>query len=258
MGLGLFLIPTIGGYWFLTQFNYTRYRIFRDSGYHTLFSSAFVGALLFGVAHLIILLLNRCCPPLDAWWESYFPAAYSDTVALSVALGVALPPLVNQLHRLPFRQGQLTQLPWVGIFFYDAEGAAYRTARENNDFIELLLADALFRGEFAELSLRSGKSYIGFALESGIKRQQGEPDVVLIPVASGYRDQDTKSLTITTHYAPVIEQSLAGESDLSDEDFRIVIPMSEIVSARLFFPEAYQLFQERDVADAPAGPPEGS
>ena len=147
MGLGLFLVPTVGGYWFLTHFNYTRYRVFRDSGYHTLFSSAFVGALLFALAHLIILLLNHCCPQIDAWRESYFPAAYSDTVALSVALGVALPPALNQLHRLPFSQGHLTQLPGVGIFFYDAEGAAYRTARESNDFIELLMAEAMSRRE---------------------------------------------------------------------------------------------------------------
>ena len=49
MGLGLFLVPTVGGYWFLTHCNYTRYRAFRDSGYHVLFSSAFVGALLSGL-----------------------------------------------------------------------------------------------------------------------------------------------------------------------------------------------------------------
>lgn len=256
MGLGLFLIPTIGGYWFLTQFNYTRYRVFRDSGYHTLFSSAFVGALLFGVAHLIILLLNHCCPPLDALWESYFPAAYSDTVALSVALGVALPPIVNQLHRLPFRQGHLTQLPLVGIFFYDAAGAAYHTARENNDFIELLIADSIADQKLVELSLKSGKSYIGLGLVYCIGPSE-QADVIIVPMASGYRDQETKSLTITTHYAAVIEQSLAGKSDLSEEDFRIVIPMSEIVSARLFFPEAYELFQETAPA-APAGPPEDS
>ena len=28
MGLGLFLLPTIGGYWLLTHLNYTRYRTF--------------------------------------------------------------------------------------------------------------------------------------------------------------------------------------------------------------------------------------
>ncbi len=244
MGLGLFLVPTVGGYWFLTHLNYTRYRVFRDSGYHVLFSSAFCGALLFGGAHFIILLLYHQFPQLGVWWDCYFPAEYSDTVVLSVILGVVLPPVFNRLHRLPFSRATLTSLRLVGILCYDSEGAARRAAQENNDFVELLMTEAFFRGEFAEISLRSGKSYIGFALESGIKCQQGEPDIALIPVASGYRNKDTQELEITTHYSQVIENSLEAEmTRLSYEDFRIVIPMSEIVSARLFFPEAYTLFQ---------------
>ncbi len=233
MGLGLFLVPTVGGYWFLTHCNYTRYRAFRDSGYHVLFSSAFVGALLFGIAHLIIRLLNHFCPQINALWAGYFPAAYSDTVVLSVVLGAALPLLINR--------------------FYNEHQGAWRAARENNDFVELLLAEAMTLNELVELSLHSGKSYIGFVVESGIKRQQGEPDVALLPALSGYRDQETRELKITTDYAPVI--SLALESwGLSDEDFRIVIPMSQIVSARLFFPEADELFQERpDGAEADEG-----
>lgn len=234
MGLRLFLVPTVGGYWFLTHCNYTRYRAFRDSGYHVLFSSAFVGALLFGVAHMIIRLLNHFCPQINAFWAGYFPAAYSDTVVLSVVLGAALPLLINR--------------------FYDQERGAQRVARENNDFVELLLAAAISRRELVELSLHSGKSYIGFVVESGIKRQQGEPDVVLVPMLSGYRDQETRELKIITHYATVMVHSLATRTDLSQDDFRIVIPMSEIVSARLFFPEAYELFQEGpEVADAERG-----
>ena len=166
-------------------------------------------------------------------WAGYFPAAYSDTVALSVVLGAALPLLIN--------------------WFYDQERGAQRVARENNDFVELLLAEAMTLNELVELSLNSGKSYIGLALESGIKRQQGEPDVALIPVSSGYRDQETRELAITTDYSPVIDLALESWG-LNDEDFRIVIPMSQIVSARLFFPEAYELFQEGpDGAEAEEG-----
>lgn len=230
MGLGLFLVPTVGGYWFLTHCNYTRYRAFRDSGYHVLFSSAFAGALLFGIAHLIILLLNHLCPQINAIWAGYFPAAYSDTVVLSVVLGMALPLLINR--------------------FYNEHQGAWRAARENNDFVELLLAAAISRRELVELSLHSGKAYIGFVVESGIKRQQGEPDVALIPALSGYRDPETRELKITTHYATVMVHSLELRADLINEDFRIVIPMSQIVSARLFFPEAYELFQEGPEAAA--------
>lgn len=39
------------------------------------------------------------------------------------------------------------------------------------------------------------------------------------------------------------EESLEASSDLAYEDFRIVIPMSEIMSARVFHPEAYERFQ---------------
>ena len=226
MGLGLFLVPTIGGYWFLTHLNYTRYRAYRDSGYHVLFSSAFAGAWLFVLAQLIVLLLNRYYPQLGTFWESYFPAPYSDAVALSVILGMVL--------------------PLVGNLFYDPEQAARGTAKENSDLVELLMAESLIREELVELSLRNGKSYIGFALDSGIDRPQGEPDVSLIPMASGYRDKYTQELEITTYYAPVIDQSLEEQLFISNEDFRVVIPMSEIVSARLFFPEAYELFQEQE------------
>lgn len=224
MGLGLFLIPTIGGYWLLTHLNYTRYRAFRDSGYHILFSSAFAGALLFGLAHLTILFLEHFLPQSVDLWDRYFPSAYSDTVALSVILGAALPALGNR--------------------FYDSEKAARRIARENSDLVELLLAESWSRGELVEVSLRNGKSYIGIALDSGLDRQQNEPDVSLIPAASGYRDKDTQELKITTHYAPVIEQSIdTSLGYMSSEDFRVVIPVAEIVSARLFFPEAYELFR---------------
>lgn len=91
MGLGLLLIPAIGGYWFLTHWNYTRYRAARDSGYHVLFRSAFAGLVLFVLAYGIVLLLNHLLPQLGAKWDSYIPIPYSAPAALSVLLGFVLP-----------------------------------------------------------------------------------------------------------------------------------------------------------------------
>ena len=65
-------------------------------------------------------------------------------------------------------------------------------------------------------------------------------------MASGYRDKETQHLEITINYASVVEKSLEDSSDLIYEDFRIVVPMSEILSARIFHPEAYELFQKED------------
>lgn len=119
-------------------------------------------------------------------------------------------------------------------------------ARESGDLIELLISESIEEQKVVEISLRSGKSYIGFALESGITRQ-GESDIALIPIASGYRNKDTQELEITNDYARVILESLDDPSpspSLVYKDFQIVIPMSEIVSARIFYFEVYQQFQQ--------------
>ena len=77
--------------------------------------------------------------------------------------------------------------------------------------------------------------------------RRGESDVALIPLASGYRDQETHELVITTNYAPAINEYLDSDPEIPDlihEDFRVVVPASEIVSARIFSPEIYWRFQQ--------------
>ena len=229
MGLGLLLIPTLGGYWFLANLYLTRYSMLRDSGYHVLFKSAIAGCVLVVVARLIVVsLLNPYLPYVGEVWKSYVPFDYSGTVALSLLLGPLLPIVINRL--------------------YGAEKAAQRTAISNGDLIELLISESIEREEFVELSLRSGKSYIGVALVSGIA-SHGESDIALIPIASGYRKEDTHELQITTNYAPVFEKFIIESSDLVYEDFRIVIPMSEIVSARIFDPDLYESFQQEESSE---------
>ena len=223
MGLGLLFIPTLGGYWFLRYLYYTRYDLLRDSGYHVLFKSAIAGCSLVVVARLIIIFfLNPHLPCISEIWKSYVPFDYYGTVALSVLLGIMLPIVINRL--------------------YGEEKASKRAARRNGDLIELLINESMEKEKFVEFSLRSGKSYIGLVLESGIARH-GESDVSLVPIASGYRKEDTRELEITTDYTPVIRKSLEESSSLVYEDFRIVIPMSEIVIARIFDPYVYELFK---------------
>ena len=58
-----------------------------------------------------------------------------------------------------------------------------------------------------------------------------------------YRNKDTHELEITTN-SPVVQKSLEMMSELSYRDFRVVVPMNEIASVRIFHPEAYELFQK--------------
>ena len=223
MALGLLLLPAIGGYWFLTHFNYTRFQAVRDSGYHVLFRSALWGGLLFCLARVLTLVLDSQYPGTSALWGHHFPNPYSLEVVLSIFLGFLLPLIMN--------------------WFYSAERGSKKAARDNGDHIELLLSESIERGLWVEISLRNRKSYVGFALESGVGIS-GETDIALIPMASGYRDKATLDLQISMDYVPIIlKYAYDPEEGLQEEDFRIVIPISEVVSVRLFNDVVYEYFQ---------------
>ena len=223
MGLGLLLVPAIGGYLFLTQCNFTRYRAARSTGYHVFFASAAWGVVLFAISHLIILALEGRFPLTMGFWDTLFPADYVDTVTLSVILGLVAPLFCN--------------------LFYKSERAARRAASQDGDGIELLITESFESYQFVEITLRTGKVYIGLPLEPAIAIQD-EADVSLLPFASGYRDRETQELELTSYYGTVLRNALnEGEVEKS-RDLRIVVALSEIVSARPFIPRVFELFQQ--------------
>lgn len=227
MGLGLLLIPSLGGYWFLRHANFTRFEIQRSSGYHLLFRSALVGIILAFIAHAIASLVNLFVPQIRSIMYDYISVNYIDTAAFSIVLAFASPPLLNM--------------------FYDQKRAVRKAAETYGDLIELLITDSIERRKMVEISLRTGKAYIGYALHTSITRP-GDSDVTLVPMASGYRSEETRELRITTHYSPIIKEWISRQDSPSIShtirDFKVVLPRSEVCSARLFDPAVYRLFQQ--------------
>ena len=218
MNFGLFfIIPAIGGYWFLNCLHRTRHKLTRGSGYHTLLQSAVAGGLLFGFAHLSIIVVHRYLPKFDEFWQSYIPYPFSDTVALGILLSVLLPVAGNKI--------------------WSEEDSARKATVESGDHIELIILESIDQEDLVEVTLKSRKSYIGVALKSRMLNIS-EPDISIVPIASGYRNKETLELEMTTNNARMI-----SESYRDFHDFRVVIPKSEIVSVRLFDPELYQRFQ---------------
>lgn len=214
---------------------WTRFSIERSSGYHLFFRTAIAGGLLSTLSFLLLFLLTELWISCACPWCDAPPLSELVSVSpyISILPGIILPPIIN--------------------FFYGREKAARKAAEENGDFIELLLADSeLFSTKatksrnYVELSLKSGKSYIGLALNSGLHTQR-ESDIIFLPFISGHRDPNTQNLNLTTYYAPVIQQMIkSGIIQEKDRDnyFQLVIPLSEIVSARFFDLTAYQHFQD--------------
>ena len=227
MEIGTFLIPALMGYLLLKSLNVTRFSIARDAGYHVLFKSVIAGGVWFSISHGLILVINRWVFDISGKWGIYINYQFSDTVVLGILIGVLVWLVCNRV--------------------YSKDKAAKSMAMNDGDLIELLIRESMESLDLIELSLKTGKSYIGFAVESGIAKS-GESDISLIPVASGYRDKGTQELEITTNYSPVIAESHPDAKSYMDYiNFQIVIPKSEIVSARLFNPVIYQRFQRNRV-----------
>ncbi len=83
-----------------------------------------------------------------------------------------------------------------------------------------------------QISLESRKVYIGFVKSVDFAEMKAG-DVTMLPLYSGYRDQNTQELTITTSYEPLIEE--ISSMLLSEDDYLdIVFRMSEISAVRFF------------------------
>ena len=101
MNLSLLLVPALAGYWVLNRVYFTRYWIFRQTGYHLLFSAAIAGAILLATARLIVWGFRAigpgdCLEMAAAWWsEEIAPFNYSGTVLLSAILAHVAPCVIN-------------------------------------------------------------------------------------------------------------------------------------------------------------------
>ena len=217
------MVPALAGYLFLNWFNGTRYSLPRETGYHVVFRAAIAGVFLFLIARLSVLIANALIPQIGEFWKTVVPLDYSGTAAATIVLAALLPLALNQFPR------------------YGRFEAQQKAAVAAGDQISLIIDQAILQGRFVEISLASGKSYVGSPIQ-GTFGHRDHGDVAIIPVASGYRHSETRALVITTNYAPAINDLV----DRNLETLKVAFPMRDIVSARLFDRELYVSFLDAE------------
>lgn len=227
MQFGTLLLPILGGYTFLITCYLTRFIAVRDTGYHLFFKSAIAGSVLFVVAYTVEPFINSSTMALQDFWQSNLATGHIGTSALSLALGFIIAVAIN--------------------VFCSREKYAQKAAEKRGDRLELMLASSSDEQVQVEITLRSGKSYIGYVVQSPFAIH-GKADVEILPTASGYRKPDTQELRLTTHYADILNlfNDASSSVNLSPEHFRIALHMSEVISVRLFDPIIYDLYFSLD------------
>lgn len=100
-----------------------------------------------------------------------------------------------------------------------------------NDELDVLLSDSLNKLVPIQITISNRKIYIGIALTHVTCEDFSRREYIsVLPLRSGYRDKDTLQHVLTNDYDGFYRSS--DDVDLSA--FRVVIPVSEIISAAFF------------------------
>lgn len=228
MGIGDLIVVALSGYVFITNFALTRVQKPRWAGYEMLFACGVAGILLLFLSYPLAWfskeLFESIWPSLFHTVQTIWPAnvgLYTAAAVLGIPIALLLARLFNLRANL-FREEKVRKL-----------------AASGGNRIEVLLCDAIDKKRSVELSLESGKSYVGFALRTSYPTHGIAKDIELVPFFSGYRDEHTQALTLDRFYGEHIVNLLEtgyefGGRKLVLNDLKVVIPARQVVSARFF------------------------
>ena len=233
MGLGLLLVPALAGYLLQTVLYQFRYRTLRESGQHVVFRSALTGIVLAFFAQLILHIVSNYVPRLESYLCEVFGFEYSAVAVLSFFLALAVWPVCNALT--------------------DRDSAAIRAAKENGDLKGVFVTEAIATCKTVEVSLNTGKVYIGKISQSGIGISS-QFDLMITPLFSGYRNRETNELKITQFYHQIIRDRKKKRQRGYDQDgrelkndwneLRIGVSLSDVITVRFFDPTLYREFSK--------------
>ncbi len=213
---GLLLVIVVSGHLFLQIFKRTRLSALTWDGPRLILGTAAAGGGLFALSRVLALVLELI-PWAGRFMHSFvhavFPVAYAGSLVLTVLLAVFLPLLLNM--RLP--------KDWV-----------YELSKTMPSTLERLMAQCTVDRQEMMFTMSDDKVYIGFVTDNTFVDPRAEY-FRLLPIASGYRDKDDRDVSITTDY---ISLFLEEESI----DFTVVLPLSDVVSGRVFDPDLFQNF----------------
>lgn len=226
MPFNLLLLPLLGGYIFITQWNRTRFSVMRIDGHRLLFQAAIAGAIFL----LSAVFISTVCHQLkwgsfiEAEWHASIPFDHSGKAAIAFLLGAIL---------------------WIPLnYFTDKETGIARAIQKQENPLELMLQKALAETHLILLTVKNSKVYVGFVSDS-FNPALPNQYVKLLLTTSGYRDGDTKKVTFTNDYTSVLDQLANSEEEIDPlvaEGFEIVIPIAEIQSVSFFAPDIYRQY----------------
>jgi hypothetical protein len=219
MPYNLLLLPLLGGYLFLRWWNPTRYHALRAEKERLLILAAIPGLASLIIAFAIVKGLGAILPCTDwpnvpcfpAWWKANIPFDYLGTSLLAFGLGASV------------------WKPW-NYFFCEQKVAIDKVIDEDKIPFELLLKKAQDQTKTVSVTMSNGKVYVGWVTHL-FNPALPTNYIQILPVKSGYRDEDTKWVVFTTYYSQAID-NLRKAIDAKAEEHSLATKELEELTAK--------------------------
>jgi hypothetical protein len=192
----LLLLPLLGGFIFTRYWNKTRYEALRAENQRLLLLSSVWGLAFLVTAFVITSLLRAKYPGLAIWWNTHIQIPHSGTSCVAFLLGA---------------------FAWIPLnLFFFRDRVVSKLIEENGDRFELLLKKAMEEEKTVSVTLKNGKVYAGL-VQAALNPANRITSVGIIPVRSGYRDDETKSLIFTNDYKAIFRELVKEYDDIEAE-----------------------------------------
>lgn len=227
----LLLLPLLGGYLFLSNFNFTRYYHQRIERQRLVFNSLIFAFILSIIGLLLDEYILKLFPVFRNYLGYLVPIKYDGIKQSILIFGISYPLAIflNLILNNKWLFGRV-----VKIWGDEYEKLFWDSLQYKNDADKLLI-----------VTTSNNKVYVGYV--NRISEPINSSHITLIPNFSGYRDKNTQEFFITTNYLSVLEHYITeDEEELIDLKMGILIPRSEIILVSRFSYDIFIRFQEID------------
>ncbi|MFL6194641.1 MAG: hypothetical protein ACJ75H_10760 [Thermoanaerobaculia bacterium] len=242
MPTNLLLLPLLGGFWFVHFCYFFRFRAQRLDGYRLLLESAFFGLLFIVPARLITYYWPRAFDTgrlaRQEWADLWGGAPLSGTATLSLLLGLISPFVINLTYAVQQRLQEGGEWPAAeepAEVLLPAKVRALDWAiRNSGTYLHQLLHKSVLQQVPVLITLQNRKVYVGYVAESPNLKPENQY-LWLLPALSGHRDDKTLKVEFDAVYPN--PEDLPADLGIEEEDLLLTIPLSEVKSATLYYPE---------------------
>lgn len=121
--------------------------------------------------------------------------------------------------------------------------------KDDDDSLEVTIQKAFDNEKFLQVTLSTRKIYIGNVTDTYFRVNDEIRSIELNPIASGYRDDTTQQIILTTYYGQIYEQIIENPEsfNVNISDFSVTIRYDHIISVSPFDPETYSRFQDAEI-----------